>query len=41
MSVECEIFPSINEPGRYDKISYKYTITGRNGASAELINYGA
>lgn len=41
MSVICESFPSVKNPGKYDEISKKFTITGEGKLKAEIITYGA
>ncbi len=41
MSVVCESFPSVKNPGKYDEISKKFTITGKDALKAEVISYGA
>lgn len=41
MSVTCESFPSVKNPGKYDDISKKFTITGEGKLKAEIITYGA
>lgn len=40
MSIVCESFPSKAEPGKYDEISKKYTITSGD-LKAEILSYGA
>ena len=41
MSITCEVFPSLNNPGKYDDLSKKYTMTGEGGLKAEILTYGA
>lgn len=41
MSVTCESFPSRKDPVKYEALSKKFTMTGRNGLSAEILTYGA
>lgn len=41
MSIVFESFPSVKEPGKYDDISKKITVTGEGNLKAEILTYGA